>query len=75
VLLAYVPLAVWFVMTGRIGGSTGIVPGGTRTGALGASYLGYPLWAMRVGRRLRGGAKATGGARREAGSPLTTGAR
>lgn len=52
VMVAYLGLGVWFVATGRIAARTGVLPGGTRLGFLAASYVGYPVWAFRLARRL-----------------------
>jgi hypothetical protein len=52
VSLAFLALAVWFVLTGRIAARSGVVPGGTRLGVLAASYVGYPVWAFRIARQL-----------------------
>jgi hypothetical protein len=52
VSVAFLALAVWFVVTGRIAARAGIVPGGTRLGLLAASYIGYPVWAFRLARTI-----------------------
>jgi hypothetical protein len=52
VSLAFLVLAAWFVLYGRLAGRTGALPGGTRLGLLAASYLGYPLWAFRIARAI-----------------------
>jgi hypothetical protein len=50
-----VGLAVWFVVTGYLGRVGGVLPNGVRWGVLGATYIGYPFWAFRMGRLLRQG--------------------
>jgi len=52
VSVAFLALGAWFVVTGRMATTRGFMPHGTRLGLLAASYVGYPLWAYRVGRRL-----------------------
>ncbi len=51
-------LGLWFVVTGRAGASSGVLPHGLRMGVLAASYVGYPIWAVWLGRRLRPGGPA-----------------
>jgi hypothetical protein len=50
--IVYVGLAVWFVLTGYLGRVAGVLPNGVRWGILGATYLGYPIWAFWMSRRL-----------------------
>jgi hypothetical protein len=52
VSLAFLVLAVFFVLYGRLAARSGVLPGGTRLGVLAASYFGYPVWAFRVARAL-----------------------
>lgn len=52
VSIAYVVIAVWFVGGGWLASQSGLMPGGTRLGALAATYVGQPWWAYRWGRRL-----------------------
>ena len=52
VLIAFLFLAVWFVLTGYLGSSTGLLPKGIRMSVLAATYLGYPIWAFWLGRHL-----------------------
>lgn len=52
VSLAFLVLAVWFVLGGRMAASAGVLPGGTRLGLIAATYAGYPVWAFRVARTL-----------------------
>jgi len=46
VSIVYLGLAVWFVLTGYLGRTSGILPHGVRMGLLGATYVGYPIWAF-----------------------------
>lgn len=52
VSIALLCVGIWIFGTGYLGRSLGILPNGVRNGALGAIYLGYPVWALAVGRRL-----------------------
>ena len=52
VSIVYVGLAVWFVVTGYLGRAAGFLPDGVRMGILGATYVGYPVWAFWLSRRL-----------------------
>lgn len=52
VMIAYLGLGAWFVLTGRIAQRHGILPDGTRLGAFAAIYAGYPLWAFRLAQAL-----------------------
>jgi len=52
VSIVYLGLAVWFVLTGYLGRTSGILPHGVRMGLVGATYVGYPIWAFWLGRRL-----------------------
>ena len=45
-------LGVWFVLTGYLGSRTGLLPRGVAMGLLAAIYVGYPIWAIWLGRRL-----------------------
>ena len=45
-------LGVWFVATGQAGASSAVLPHGLRMGVLAASYVGYPIWAVWLRRRL-----------------------
>ena len=55
VSLAFLVLAAWFVLYGRLAARAGVLPGGTRLGLIGASYAGYPVWAFRVARAIEVG--------------------
>jgi hypothetical protein len=50
--IVYVGLAVWFVLTGYLGRVAGVLPNGVRWGVLGATYVGYPIWAFWMSQRL-----------------------
>jgi hypothetical protein len=50
--IVYVGLAVWFVVSGYLGRVAGVLPNGVRWGILGATYVGYPIWAFWMSRRL-----------------------
>jgi hypothetical protein len=50
--IAYIPLAAWFIATGRQAGRSGLDPHGTAFGIVGATYLGFPIWAWRLAGRL-----------------------
>jgi hypothetical protein len=50
--IAYIPLAAWFVATGRQAAGSGLDERGMAFGIVGASYLGFPVWAWRLAGRL-----------------------
>jgi hypothetical protein len=50
--IAYIPLAAWFVASGRQAARSGLDERGTAFGIVGASYLGFPVWAWRMAGRL-----------------------
>jgi hypothetical protein len=50
--IVYIGLAVWFVVSGYLGRVAGVLPKGVRWGILGATYVGYPIWAFWMSRRL-----------------------
>jgi hypothetical protein len=50
--VVYIGLAVWFVLAGYLGRTAGLLPDGVRWGILGATYVGYPIWAFWMGRHL-----------------------
>jgi hypothetical protein len=52
VSVALLAVAVWLVVTGWLGRSTGMLPGSLRMSIIGASYVGFPIWAFWLGRRL-----------------------
>ena len=53
VSMALLGLGVWFVLSGYLESSSGVLPRGTRMGLLAATYVGYPFWAIWLGQRLR----------------------
>jgi hypothetical protein len=55
VSIALLVLGAWFVVVGWVGRARGVLPRGVRMGLLGATYVGYPVWALWAGRRLLGG--------------------
>lgn len=55
VSIAIFVLGAWFVTTGYLGSSNGVLPRGLRMGLVAATYVGYPIWAVWVGRRLAAG--------------------
>ncbi|MBI3746890.1 MAG: hypothetical protein HY264_10305 [Chloroflexi bacterium] len=52
VSIALLGVGVWMVGTGALARATGFLPNGVRDGLLGMFYVGYPVWAIDVGRRL-----------------------
>ncbi len=46
-------LACWFVLTGYLVSSSGLLSRGVWMGLLAATYVGYPIWALWIGRYLR----------------------
>ena len=52
VLIAFLFLVVWLVLTGYLGSSSGTLPHGLRMGLLAVTYVGYPIWAFWLGRHL-----------------------
>ena len=52
VLIAFLVLVLWFVMTGYLRSSTGTLPHALRMGVLAATYVDYPIWAFWLGRHL-----------------------
>jgi hypothetical protein len=50
--IAYVPLVAWFIGTGWQAARAGVDRRGVAFGVVGASYLGFPIWAWRRARRL-----------------------
>lgn len=55
VSVALFVLAVWFVLTGYLGSSGGDPQHGAWMGLLAATYVGYPIWAIWIGRKLAQG--------------------
>ena len=52
VSIALLTVGAWMVATGVLARRTGLLPRGIRDGLLGAVYVGYPVWALGIGRRL-----------------------
>jgi hypothetical protein len=67
VSVALLVLGAWFVVTGRIASAGGVLPGGARMGLLAATYVGYPVWALWLGRRLASGGAQSATMRSDAG--------
>lgn len=53
-LAMIVGVGSWLVITGLVARSTGRLPNSVAMGAVAVPYLGYPIWAFWVGRRLLG---------------------
>jgi hypothetical protein len=52
--IAMLILVIWFLVVGRLGRSSGLLSGRTTVmGLLGASYVGYPIWAFWLARQLQ----------------------
>jgi hypothetical protein len=54
VTIAFLALGAWFVAVGGVGRSRGL-PVGVALGIAAGLYVGYPLWAVRLGRHLAAG--------------------
>lgn len=54
--IAFMAFDVWLLVVGRVGSRSGLLPGGLRMGLVGATYIGYPAWAVWAARRLEAGA-------------------
>lgn len=52
VSIAFLVVLVWFVLTGYLGRSTDLLPKGVLLHVLAGLYVGYPVWAFSLGRRL-----------------------
>jgi hypothetical protein len=52
VSVALLTVGAWMVGTGLLARRAGVLPNGLRNGLLGASYVGFPMWAFGLGRRL-----------------------
>ena len=50
--IALLVLGAWFVVTGYVGRSRGLLPHRVRMGFLAATYVGYPIWGFWFGRHL-----------------------
>jgi hypothetical protein len=60
VLVAFLFLVMWFVMTGYLGRSSGLLRSGVRMSLFAVTYVGYPIWAIWVGRHLLDAATSLG---------------
>jgi hypothetical protein len=49
VSVALLAVAVWLVVTGYLGRFTGKLPGSLLMSIIGASYVGFPIWAFWLG--------------------------
>lgn len=54
VSVALLVLGGWFVVTGRLATSSGLVRNGVRMGVVAATYVGYPVWAIWIWRTFLG---------------------
>lgn len=52
VSLALLAVGAWIVGTGVLARRSGLLPHGLRDALFGAFYMGYPIWAINLGRRL-----------------------
>jgi hypothetical protein len=52
VMVAYLGVAIWFIVGGWTASTSGLMRDGGRLGAAAALYAGQPWWAWRWGRRL-----------------------
>ena len=53
VIVAFMVILAWFVITGYLGRSTNILPNSMLLHVLAGLYFGYPVWAFSLARRLR----------------------
>lgn len=53
VVVAFLVVLAWFVLIGYIGRSTDKLPNSMLLHVVAGLYIGYPIWAYSVGRRLR----------------------
>jgi hypothetical protein len=52
VSIGFLVAMVWFIINGMVGRAAGKLPGGLVLDILAGLYVGYPIWAFRVGSRL-----------------------
>jgi hypothetical protein len=52
VMIGLLVIGIWLVITGYLGRSTGDMPHSLLMSVLAASYIGYPIWAIWLGRLL-----------------------
>lgn len=55
VSVAFIAFDAWLLVTGWVGRRSGLLPDGVRMGLIGATYVGYPAWALWAARRLASG--------------------
>jgi hypothetical protein len=53
VVMAFLVVLVWFIIVGFLGRSTEKLPKSMLLHVLAGLYIGYPIWAFSLGRRLR----------------------
>jgi hypothetical protein len=53
VVVAFLVVLAWFIMIGYLGRSTERLPKGKLLHVLAGLYIGYPIWAFSLARRLR----------------------
>jgi hypothetical protein len=53
VIVAFLVVLVWFIIVGFLGRSTEKLPKSMLLHVLAGLYIGYPIWAFSLGRRLR----------------------
>lgn len=53
VVIAFLVVLVWFIIVGYLGRSTEKLPKSMLLHVLAGLYIGYPIWAFSLGRRLR----------------------
>jgi hypothetical protein len=53
VSVAFVLFGVWAVSTGYMASGIGLLPHGVRLGLIASLYVGFPVWAWLLGRRLQ----------------------
>ena len=53
VIIAFMVILAWFVLNGYLGRSTDKLPNSMLLHVLAGLYIGYPVWAFSLGRRLR----------------------
>jgi hypothetical protein len=52
VSIALLAFGAYLVLTGVLGRASGELPDGRRMGVIGATYFGYPIWAIWIARRV-----------------------
>ena len=54
VSIAFLAAGAWFILVGHLADAAGYLPHGARIGLVAGTYVGYPVWALTVGRRFLG---------------------